>query len=300
MQEFPTVIHGFFSQFTWGTEITAAVLYGGASFEQQAQLVAEGCDILVATPGRLLDMIDRGKIGLSCVQYLCFDEADRMLDMGFEKEMQSIVENKDMPPSTKRQTIMFSATFPKTIKRFAGKFMRTFTFVKIGKTGLTSSITQIIKWVEHRNKKSQIMKELEAAGDHLVLVFVETKKDCEQLSWFLQNKGFNVESIHGNRSQQERETALETFRSGQTPILIATAVVARGLDIEHVGHVINYDLPKSIEDYIHRIGRTGRADKVGVSTSFYNEQNLKLAPQLTKVLQKCGQNIPEWLQKTTS
>ncbi|OBS73280.1 hypothetical protein A6R68_12134, partial [Neotoma lepida] len=215
-------------KFSYRSRVRPCVVYGGAEIGQQIRDLERGCHLLVATPGRLVDMMERGKIGLDFCKYLVLDEADRMLDMGFEPQIRRIVEQDTMPPK--------------------------------GRVGSTSeNITQKVVWVEEMDKRSFLLDLLNATGkDSLTLVFVETKKGADSLEDFLYHEGYACTSIHGDRSQRDREEALHQFRSGKSPILVATAVAARGLDISNVKHVINFDLPSDIEEYVHRIGRTGR------------------------------------------
>jgi ATP-dependent RNA helicase DDX3X len=255
--------------------------------------VTEGCDILVATPGRLLDLIKTGRLSLSIVQNVCLDEADRMLDMGFEKDIRFIMQQSDL--NKKSQVVMFSATFPKEIRKLATDFLKKYVFVKVGRVGSTNkTVTQIIKFVTDEEKKNQLFHELEAV-EGLTLVFVETKKSADYLCAQINKKGFLSTAIHGNLSQKEREQALRSFREGETPIMVATDVASRGLDIPNVEHVINYDLPSQIDDYVHRIGRTARIGNVGIATSFYNSSNKKLAKNLVKVMTEANQEVPDWL-----
>eukprot|EP01122_Echinamoeba_exundans_P016995 TRINITY_DN87_c0_g1_i2.p1 TRINITY_DN87_c0_g1~~TRINITY_DN87_c0_g1_i2.p1 ORF type:complete len:373 (-),score=94.37 TRINITY_DN87_c0_g1_i2:544-1662(-) len=246
-------------------------------------------------------MIDRGKISLRQIRFLCLDEADRMLDMGFEPQIRQIVLQRDMPPTRERRTVMFSATFPKEIQRLASDFLDHYIFLAVGRVGSTNEfISQRIKYVEEEGKLAAIVQELQAVPG-LTLVFVETKRQADTLARDLANKGYPVTAIHGDRKQNEREYALELFRTGRTPILIATSVAARGLDIPNVAHVINYDLPNNIDDYVHRIGRTGRAGNVGVATSFYNNgANAALARELLDIVKDAKQEVPGWLQEAAS
>lgn len=277
--------------------------YGGAYIGDQMRDLDRGCHLLVATPGRLLDMIDRGRIGLDYCRYLVLDEADRMLDMGFEVQIRRIVEKETMPKTGERQTLMFSATFPSPIQMLARDFLDNYIFLAVGRVGSTSeNITQKVVWVEEHDKRSFLLDLLNAAdltqpsAESLTLVFVETKKGADSLEEFLHTEGYPVTSIHGDRSQREREDALRQFRSGNTPILVATAVAARGLDIPHVKHVINFDLPSDIEEYVHRIGRTGRMGNLGLATSFFNDRNRNLATGLLDLLIEAKQEFPSWLE----
>ncbi|XP_055125553.1 ATP-dependent RNA helicase DDX3Y isoform X3 [Symphalangus syndactylus] len=247
-------------KFSYRSRVRPCVVYGGADIGQQIRDLERGCHLLVATPGRLVDMMERGKIGLDFCKYLVLDEADRMLDMGFEPQIRRIVEQDTMPPKGVRHTMMFSATFPKEIQMLARDFLDEYIFLAVGRVGSTSeNITQKVVWVEDLDKRSFLLDLLGATGrDSLTLVFVETKKGADSLEDFLYHEGYACTSIHGDRSQRDREEALHQFRSGKSPILVATAVAARGLDISNVRHVINFDLPSDIEEYVHRIGRTGR------------------------------------------
>lgn len=304
-RELATQIYDESRKFAYRSRVRPCVVYGGADVGQQMRDLDKGCHLLVATPGRLVDMLERGKIGLDRCRYLVLDEADRMLDMGFEPQIRRIVEQDTMPPTGKRQTLMFSATFPKEIQELARDFLDNYIFLAVGRVGSTSeNITQKIIWVDECDKRSFLLDLLNAAGldkprtgpESLTLVFVETKKGADSLEDFLHKEGYPVTSIHGDRSQREREEALRSFRSGRTPILVATAVAARGLDIPNVKHVINFDLPSDIEEYVHRIGRTGRVGNLGLATSFFNEKNRNMARDLMDLIVETKQELPNWLE----
>ncbi|CAF95815.1 unnamed protein product, partial [Tetraodon nigroviridis] len=284
-------------QFAYRSRVRPCVVYGGADIGQQIRDLERGCHLLVATPGRLVDMMERGKIGLDYCNYLVLDEADRMLDMGFEPQIRRIVEQDTMPPKGIRQTMMFSATFPKEIQILARDFLEDYIFLAVGRVGSTSeNITQKVVWVEELDKRSFLLDLLNATGkDSLTLVFVETKKGADALEDFLYREGYACTSIHGDRSQRDREEALHQFRSGRCPILVATAVAARGLDISNVKHVINFDLPSDIEEYVHRIGRTGRVGFC-LATSFFNDKNSNITKDLLDLLVEAKQGIPTWLE----
>ncbi|XP_072901616.1 DEAD-box helicase 3 X-linked a isoform X3 [Hemitrygon akajei] len=285
-------------KFAYRSKVRPSVVYGGADIGQQIRDLERGCHLLVATPGRLVDMIERGKVGLDFCKYLVLDEADRMLDMGFEPQIRRIVEQDAMPPKDMRQTLMFSATFPKEIQILARDFLDEYIFLAVGRVGSTSeNITQKVVWVEEQDKRSFLLDLLNATGkDSLTLVFVETKKGADSLEDFLYREGYACTSIHGDRSQRDREEALHQFRSGKCPILVATAVAARGLDISNVKHVINFDLPSDIEEYVHRIGRTGRVGNLGLATSFFNEKNSNITKDLLDLLVEAKQEVPSWLE----
>ncbi|EKG14832.1 RNA helicase ATP-dependent DEAD-box conserved site [Macrophomina phaseolina MS6] len=284
-------------KFAYRSWVRPCVVYGGADIGSQLRQIERGCDLLVATPGRLVDLMERGRISLQNIKYLVLDEADRMLDMGFEPQIRRIVEGEDMPPVDGRQTLMFSATFPRDIQMLARDFLKDYIFLSVGRVGSTSeNITQKVEYVEDADKRSVLLDILHTVGTGLTLIFVETKRMADSLSDFLINQGFPATSIHGDRTQREREKALEMFRSGRCPILVATAVAARGLDIPNVTHVVNYDLPTDIDDYVHRIGRTGRAGNTGISTAFFNRGNRGVVRDLIELLKEANQEVPGFLE----
>jgi ATP-dependent RNA helicase DDX3X len=284
-------------KFAYRSWVRPCVVYGGADIGTQLRSIERGCDLLVATPGRLVDLIERGRISLSNIKYLVLDEADRMLDMGFEPQIRRIVEGEDMPNVQNRQTLMFSATFPRDIQMLARDFLKDYVFLSVGRVGSTSeNITQKVEYVEDQDKRSVLLDILHTHSGGLTLIFVETKRMADTLSDFLINQGFPATAIHGDRTQRERERALEFFRNGRCPIMVATAVAARGLDIPHVTHVVNYDLPTDIDDYVHRIGRTGRAGNTGLSTAFFNRGNRGIVRELIELLKEAHQEIPGFLE----
>ncbi|RQM05466.1 hypothetical protein DH86_00002011 [Scytalidium sp. 3C] len=284
-------------KFAYRSWVRPCVVYGGADIGSQLRQIERGCDLLVATPGRLVDLIERGRISLCNIKYLVLDEADRMLDMGFEPQIRRIVEGEDMPGVQDRQTLMFSATFPRDIQMLARDFLKDYVFLSVGRVGSTSeNITQKVEYVEDVDKRSVLLDILHTHGSGLTLIFVETKRMADSLSDFLINQNFPATSIHGDRTQRERERALEMFRNGRCPILVATAVAARGLDIPNVTHVVNYDLPTDIDDYVHRIGRTGRAGNTGISTAFFNRGNRGVVRDLIELLKEANQEVPSFLE----
>jgi ATP-dependent RNA helicase DDX3X len=215
-------------KFAYRSWVRPCVVYGGADIGSQLRQIERGCDLLVATPGRLVDLIERGRISLQNIKYLVLDEADRMLDMGFEPQIRRIVEGEDMPGVQDRQTLMFSATFPRDIQMLARDFLKDYVFLSVGRVGSTSeNITQKVEYVEDVDKRSVLLDILHTHGPGLTLIFVETKRMADSLSDFLINQNFPATSIHGDRTQRERERALEMFRNGRCPILVATAVAAR-------------------------------------------------------------------------
>ncbi|CAL5443279.1 unnamed protein product [Camellia sinensis] len=302
-RELSCQIHDEAKKFSHQTGVKVVVAYGGAPISQQLRYLERGVDILVATPGRLVDMIERARVSLRMIKYLALDEADRMLDMGFEPQIRRIVEQMEMPPPGARQTMLFSATFPTEIQRLASDFMSNYIFLAVGRVGSsTDLIFQKVEFVQDMDKRNYLMDLLHTQCDNgahgkcaLTLVFVETKRGADALERWLSMNGFPATAIHGDKVQMERERALKSFKSGLTPVLVATDVAARGLDIPHVAHVINFDLPKDIDDYVHRIGRTGRAGKSGLATAFFSEKNMTLAKPLVELMQEAKQEVPPWL-----
>ena len=299
-RELTTQIHNEARRFCYRTGLRPVVVYGGQDIRSQLRELERGCDILVATPGRLTDLIDRARVGLGDISMLIFDEADRMLDMGFEPQIRRIAEEEGMPPPGTRQTLMFSATFPKEIQQLAGDFLRDYVFLAVGRVGSTSEfITQRFEYAEDVDKRAVLMRILpECEG--LTLIFVETKRSADAIEDWLCCQGINATSIHGDRSQPEREFALKQFRSGRCPVLVATDVASRGLDIPSVKVVIQFDLPSSIDDYVHRIGRTGRCGNVGTAISFVSERSHNIVRDLIDLLVEAKQEVPSWMHSMTS
>ncbi|CAL1541400.1 unnamed protein product, partial [Lymnaea stagnalis] len=289
-------------KFAYETDIRAVVLYGGTSLGYQMRQVENGAHFVIGTPGRLLDVIARGKISLASVQFLILDEADRMLDMGFEPDIRKLVQTMGMPPKTKRQTLMFSATFPEEIQKLAGDFLNDYLFVTVGRVGgANTDVSQNFFEVDRLQKREALCDILSAGGSERTLVFVEMKRNADFLASFLCQSGFPTTSIHGDRLQREREEALVDFKSGKSYVLVATSVAARGLDIPGVMHVVNYDLPSSIDEYVHRIGRTGRCGNLGKATSFFNaDTDLPMAAHLVRILKEARQPVPDWLENHSS
>uniref|UniRef100_A0A8C2GY47 RNA helicase n=1 Tax=Cyprinus carpio TaxID=7962 RepID=A0A8C2GY47_CYPCA len=287
-------------KFAYGTCVRPVVVYGGINTGYTIREVLKGCNVLCGTPGRLLDIIGRGKVGLSKLRYLVLDEADRMLDMGFEPDMQKLVGSPGMPSKEDRQTLMFSATYPEDIQRMAADFLKVdYIFLAVGVVGgACSDVEQTIIQVDQYSKRDQLLEVLKSTGNERTMVFVETKRSADFIATFLCQEKISTTSIHGDREQREREKALSDFRLGQCPVLVATSVAARGLDIEQVQHVVNFDLPSSIDEYVHRIGRTGRCGNIGRAVSFFNpESDTPLARSLVKVLSGAQQEVPKWLEE---
>ncbi|XP_078305909.1 putative ATP-dependent RNA helicase DDX4 isoform X6 [Panthera onca] len=287
-------------KFSFGTCVRAVVIYGGTQLGHSIRQIVQGCNILCATPGRLMDIIGKEKIGLRQVKYLVLDEADRMLDMGFGPEIKKLISCPGMPSKEQRQTLMFSATFPEAIQKLAGEFLKSdYLFVAVGQVGgACRDVQQTILQVGQYSKREKLVEILRNIGDERTMVFVETKKKADFIATFLCQEKISTTSIHGDREQREREQALGDFRCGKCPVLVATSVAARGLDIENVQHVINFDLPSTIDEYVHRIGRTGRCGNTGRAISFFDpESDNHLAQPLVKVLSDAQQDVPAWLEE---
>ncbi|KAL0592071.1 hypothetical protein ABG067_000724 [Albugo candida] len=295
-RELASQIYDEAKKFCYCTGVAPVVLYGGAEVGRQVRELERGCDLLVATPGRLVDLMERGRVSLSGIRFLILDEADRMLDMGFEPQIRRLVEQEDMP--RERQTFMFSATFPREMQRLAADFLQDYIFLTVGRVGSASKdVKQQIEFIEPHDKEDYLVRFLNQVQEGLILVFVETKRGADYLEHLLCREGFPATSIHGDRTQREREAALNSFRSGRTPVLVATDVAARGLDINGVTHVINFDLPNNIDDYVHRIGRTGRAGNLGHALSMMTDKNRNIARELYALLVENSQECPSWLDQ---
>lgn len=266
-------------------------IFGGSPKGPQIRDLERGIEICIATPGRLIDFLERGVTNLRRVTYLVLDEADRMLDMGFEPQIRKIIEQ--IRPD--RQVLMWSATWPKEVQTLAEDFLRNYIQVNIGSLNLSANnnIVQNIKVCEESEKEKELIALLKTVANDSSkkgIIFVETKKKVEDILKIIQREGYQSNSIHGDKSQSERDFVLESFRSGRIAILVATDVAARGLDVEDVKYVINYDYPNSSEDYVHRIGRTGRCEQTGTAYTFFTPSNARQARELIAVLNEAGQN----------
>ena len=250
-----------------------------------------GVEIVIATPGRLIDHLESGVTNLRRVTYLVLDEADRMLDMGFEPQIRKIV--SQIRPD--RQTLLWSATWPKEVQQLANDFQVEPYEVHVGSLDLraNSRIEQVVEVVTDYEKYNRLLHHLRKFDDGgRVLIFVETKKGCDMLCKSLRMERFPCRSLHGDKSQQERDNVLNEFRDGRTPMLIATDIAARGLDVKDIRMVVNFDFPGAMEDYVHRIGRTGRAGAKGYAVSFFTEKSSRMAKELVNILQAADQKVP--------
>uniref|UniRef100_A0A6S9IVW3 RNA helicase n=1 Tax=Ditylum brightwellii TaxID=49249 RepID=A0A6S9IVW3_9STRA len=284
-------------KFGASSDIKNTVVYGGVPKSRQVRDLRQGVEIVIATPGRLIDHLEQSNTNLKRVTYLVMDEADRMLDMGFEPQLRKIC--SQIRPD--RQVLMWSATWPKEVENLARDYLKEFYQVTVGSLDLAGNkdVTQVIEVCSDQDKYRNLLKHLRenlTAKDR-VLVFVETKKGCDMLTRSLRMDGFQARAMHGDKSQEERDWVLREFKSCQSTLLVATDVAARGLDVDDIRMVVNFDFPNDMESYIHRIGRTGRAGKKGVAVSFFvSQKNGRLARELIDILQRTHQNIPGELQ----
>lgn len=253
------------------TGITSAIVIGGSDFSEQAKAIRAGVDIIVATPGRLLDQMNVLNIDFSYIQYLILDEADRMLDMGFLPDVTKII--KSLPQ--KRQTLLFSATLPAELRRMVNKVMNNPVTVEIEASKPADSVDQQVYFVRQNDKVKLVEHLFDTLDWETALIFTKTKRGTDQLERTLKKRGVKAVSMHGDRSQEERNAALRAFKNKQYPVMVATDVLSRGIDIDNISVIINFDVPNNPEDYIHRIGRTGRYDKSGTAITLVNPKAKK-------------------------
>lgn len=265
------------------TALRSLVVYGGVDIKTQTPHLKNGVEILVATPGRLLDHVEQKTLQLNQVQMLVLDEADRMLDMGFMPDLKRILA---LLPK-QRQNLMFSATFSNEIKRLADEFLTKPQLIEVARSNATNdNVTQKVYSVSQRDKEALLTQILQDADAKQVIVFTKTKLTASRLSRSLARAGIAADAIHGDKSQQERIKALDAFKAGTVTALVATDVAARGLDISELPMVINYEIPSAPEDYVHRIGRTGRAGALGVAISFVSEDEEKYLAEIEKLIKR--------------
>lgn len=290
-RELAQQVYTAINQYAESTELRVGVVYGGTSFGVQAQMLTKGCDILIATPGRLLDHLFNKTLRLDTVQTLVLDEADRMLDMGFMPDIKRIMNKL----SKDKQTLFFSATFNKGIKNLAYKILNTPVEVEVSPANSTAdSVEQIVYPVDKKRKRELLSFLIGSKNWQQVLVFCRTKEGAEALSKELKLDGIQAVSMHGDKSQGARTRALEDFKSGKARAMIATDVAARGIDIKELEHVVNFDMPFKAEDYVHRIGRSGRAGHQGHAISLMSHDEEYLLTAIERLLDK---KLPqEWLE----
>ena len=250
--------------------LRAATVYGGVSERPQLEVLRQGVDLVVATPGRLLDLMSRRLCDFSRLNFLVLDEADRMLDMGFLPDIRRIV--KGLPPQ--RQTLLFSATLSREIEAITHEFLRAPRTVQIGRrANPAETVTQFVYEVPRHLKPALLVHLLRQPSLNMVLVFSRMKHGADRLARSLEGHGIRTATLHSNRSQNQRLRALRDFKSGAVRVLVATDIAARGIDVDGISHVVNYDFPMHPEDYVHRIGRTGRAQAVGDAISFVTPED---------------------------
>ncbi len=278
-RELALQIHDSFKEYGKNVDLKTTVIYGGVNQSKQIKILNQGIDILVATPGRLLDLIQQKKLTLAKVSYLVLDEADRMLDMGFVKDVKKII--KMIP--IERQTMLFSATMPKAIISLATEVLNDPVRVQVTPEEETiDKIKQSIYFVEKKKKIDLLISLLKNKNMKSALVFSRTKHGANKIVKILVQAGIRSEAIHGNKSQGARQEALNQFKAKNIRVLVATDIAARGIDIDELSHVVNFDLPDVPETYIHRMGRTGRAGLGGFSISFCSEDEMKLLQDIQK------------------
>jgi len=262
--------------------IRSTVVFGGVGINPQIQKLRRGVDILVATPGRLLDLVGQGEVDLGHIEFFVLDEADRMLDMGFIHDIRRVL--KLLP--NQRQNLLFSATFSDEIKKLASGFLKSPVYVEVARNEAAHQVTQVVHPVS-QSKKRALLSHLISEGDwRQVLVFTKTKHGANRLTKQLEGDGIYATAIHGNKSQTARTKALADFKAGKIRVLVATDIAARGLDIDQLPHVVNYELPHVAEDYVHRIGRTGRAGNSGEAMSLVCGEEMKLLAGIEKLIKK--------------
>jgi ATP-dependent RNA helicase RhlE len=268
------------------TQLRTAVIFGGTGYGRQDQALRQGVDVLVATPGRLLDQMKRGMVRLNRIEILVLDEADRMLDMGFMPDVRRIVERAPRG----RQTLLFSATIPPEIEQLCRWALRNPETVEIGQRRAAAETVTHALYPVASNQKEALLEELLKRTDFdQVLIFCRTKHGADRLARKLQQQGHSVAVLHSNRTQSEREKALSGFRDGRYEVMVATDIAARGLDVEQISHVINFDVPHHPEDYVHRIGRTGRAQAVGDAFTIMTGEDVAEVAAIERFI---GQKIP--------
>lgn len=279
-RELAQQIHESIVSLAKGTKIYSVTLYGGVKINPQIKSLQHGIEIVVACPGRLLDHIQQRTIDLSNVEVLVLDEADQMFDMGFLPDIHKIL--RHLPK--KRQTLLFSATMPAAINDLAHNVLHQPVTVKIGHSSPAQSVKQVLFPVPQHLKTELLLKLLSMTDTESVLVFTRTKHTAKKVALRLEKAGFSATSLQGNLSQNRRQAAMQGFRDGKLQILVATDIASRGIDVSSISHVINYDIPSTVEAYIHRIGRTGRAAKQGDAFTLITQDNQSEVRAIEKVL----------------
>jgi ATP-dependent RNA helicase RhlE len=269
-----------------GSQLDVMAVYGGVAVEPQTKALRAGVDVVVATPGRLIDHLERQNVVFDDLEFLVLDEADRMLDMGFAPQINKLV--AAMP--SYRQTLLFSATMPPEVEALARKYQRKPVVVQIGRRSAAAhTVTHAVYPVPRHRKNELLVHLLKDRGLDSVLVFVRTKVAADRVVTHLQDEGIEAVAMHGDKAQVQRTKALDDFRAGKIRVLVATDIAQRGLDISHITHVISYDVPQEPEDYVHRIGRTGRAEREGDAFTFMSPDEINMVRRIEQVI---GKPIP--------
>lgn len=280
-RELAAQVHESVRDYSSYLNFRSTVVFGGVSINPQKQKLIRGVDIIIATPGRLLDHVQQRSVDLSRIETLVLDEADRMLQMGFIHDIRRVV--KIIPKQ--RQTLLFSATFPSDIKRLAANFLHNPSEIQVTPENTTTErVSQVVYPVDKRRKRELLSQQIGENNWQQVLVFTRTKHGANRLATQLETDGISAAAIHGNKSQGARTKALAGFKSGTVRVLVATDIAARGIDIHKLPHVVNYELPNSAEDYVHRIGRTARAGQTGGAISLVCVDELKLLSDIEKLI----------------
>ncbi len=264
------------------TKVRSVAIYGGVAKHGQVKALQRGAEIVVACPGRLLDLAGEGRIDLSRVEVLVLDEADRMCDMGFLPDMRRILK---LTPN-RRQTLFFSATMPREIRELADKILKNAVTVQIGAIAPAKTVSHAFYPVSQKRKKELLLEMLNQTSTGRVLVFTRTKRRARFLARDLGKKGLRVSALQGNMSQNQRQRAIDGFRNGKHDILVATDVAARGIDVADISHVINFDMPDTVDAYTHRIGRTGRAEETGEAFTFAAPEDESMLRAIEKALNR--------------
>lgn len=279
-RELAEQVHQVVRALSAGTNLKSAAIYGGVTANRQVKALREGIEILVATPGRLLDLMQQRYVRLERIEILVLDEADRMFDMGFLPDVRRII--KAVP--VQRQTMLFSATFPPEVEQLAAQSLKDPRRIAMGLSRPAHTVTHALYPVSAHLKSALLLKLLKQTATESVLVFTRTKHRAEKLARQIAHAGFHVTSLHSNRTQGQREQALRGFKSGHFQIMVATDIAARGLDVESISHVINYDMPDTADAYIHRIGRTGRAQRTGDAFTLITPEDNDMVRTLERIM----------------
>jgi ATP-dependent RNA helicase RhlE len=281
-RELAEQIHESIRDLALGTKLRSATIYGGVGSEQQIKALREGVEIIVACPGRLLDLVEQRRARLEGIEILVLDEADRMFDMGFLPSVKRILK---LVPSN-RQTMLFSATFPAEIEQLAAQALKNPTRITLSLRRPVNTVAHAIYPVPQHLKTALLLELLKQTDTHSVLIFTRTRHRAQRLAQMIGRTGSKVTSLHSDRTQGQRQSAINGFKNGMYQIMVATDIAARGLDVENISHVINFDMPNTTDDYIHRIGRTGRAERTGDAFTFVTPEDHGMVRTLEKIMAK--------------